>query len=169
MPASAPDRLRRKLDEAEGFLLLDLPEKALEILRSRDDWGGLTFRAEFCTGEALRSLGRWREALAPLEHASRLRPGDAGTAMALGWCYKRTSRLAQAIDALQRAQSENPDDPLLSYNLACYWSLARRPERAIPALVAALSINPDLHRRLAGEADFDPIRDHPEFRRLAGG
>ena len=76
------------------------------------------------TGEALRVLGRYRDALKPLEVAASLRPGDVGVAIALGWCYKRTHRLAQAIDALGRAVRHNPDEALLHYNLSCYWSLA---------------------------------------------
>jgi tetratricopeptide (TPR) repeat protein len=73
----------------------------------------------------LRSLKRYREALKPLEVAAALRPAEIRVAIALGWCYKRTHRLAQAIDALERACRHNPDAPgLLHYNLACYWSLA---------------------------------------------
>src|SRR4051812_44097176 len=110
MGRPASDRIVRKLSEAEGYLMLDLPEKALEILRARDDWATMKFEASFLAGEALRALGLHREALAPLEVAARLRPGDLGVAIALGWCYKRTHRLAQAIDALERAVNENPDE-----------------------------------------------------------
>ena len=87
----------------------------------------MQFEACLLKGEALRSLERYREAIQPLEMAASLRPGDTGVALALGWCYKRTNRLAQAIDALDRARRHNPENPLLHYNLACYWSLAGNP------------------------------------------
>ena len=106
------DRIKRQLDEAEGYLMLDLPRRALEILERRSDWATMQFEASFLTGEALRSLERYREALKPLEVAAALRPADIGVAIALGWCYKRTHRLAQAIDALERAERHNPDEPL---------------------------------------------------------
>jgi tetratricopeptide (TPR) repeat protein len=163
------DRIVRRLDEAEGYLMLDLPGRALEILGRRTEWPGLQFEASYLTGEALRALGRHREALRPLEHAASLRPDDVAVALSLGWCYKRTHRLAQAIDALQRAGREHPDEPLLRYNLACYWSLAGNPAQAVEALRAALELDPSLRGRLAEEADFDPIRALPAFARLVGG
>src|SRR3954447_2116794 len=115
------DRIKRQLDEAEGYLMLNLPRKALEILERRADWATMQFEASLLTGEALRSLERYREALKPLEVAAALRPGNIDVAIALGWCYKRTQRLAQAIDALERAGRHHVEEPypLLHYNLAC--------------------------------------------------
>jgi tetratricopeptide (TPR) repeat protein len=163
------DRIVRRLDEAEGYLMLDLPERALGILRSRAEWATMQFEASFLTGEALRRLGRFREALGPLERAAGLRPSHVGVAIALGWCYKRTHRIAQAIDALERAAREAPDAALLHYNLACYWSLAGNPPRAVDALATALDLDPKLRERIAAEADFNTIRGNPEFDRIAYG
>jgi Flp pilus assembly protein TadD len=161
------DRIKRQLSEAEGYLMLGLPARALEILRGRDEWATMQFEASFLTGEALRSLGQHREALAPLEAAAKLRPDDIGVAIALGWCYKRTHRLAQAIDALDRARRHHPAEPLIHYNLACYWSLAGDTRRALDALTLSLNLQPALRERIADEPDFDAIRHHPEFTRLA--
>jgi tetratricopeptide (TPR) repeat protein len=160
------DRIVRQLDQAEGFLMLGLPARALEILQARPDWATMQFEASLLTGEALRALGRYREALKPLELAAGLRPGDVGVALALGWCYKRTHRLAQAIDALGRACREHPEEPLLHYNLACYWSLAQNAERAIDELSIALGLEPELRDRIADEPDFNPLRGNPDFARL---
>lgn len=160
------DQIIRKLDEAEGYLMLDLPQHALGVLQGRSDWSSMQFEASFLTGEALRSLGRFRDALKPLELASKLRPDDIGVALSLGWCYKRTHRLAQAIDALERASREHPEEALLHYNLACYWSLAGNAPRAFDELTIALDLDPDLRERLADEPDFDRIRDDPEFTRI---
>ncbi len=124
------DRIKRQLASAEGYLALNLPDRALEILRGRSDWATMQFEASFLTGETLRTLGQFREALKPLETAASLRPGDVGVAIALGWCYKRTHRLAQAIDSLSRALREHPQEAILHYNLACYWSLANNPRKA---------------------------------------
>jgi tetratricopeptide (TPR) repeat protein len=163
------DQVRRLLDEAEGYLMLNLPGRAVEILESRSDWATMQFEASFLKGEALRSLGRYREALRPLETAASLRPNDTGVAMALGWCYKRTNRLAQAIDSLQRVLRAHADEPLLHYNLACYWSLAGNSAKALDALSTALELDPGLRALIAEESDFDQLRGNPEFDRLVLG
>ena len=160
------DRIKRQLSEAEGYLMLGMPAKALAILEARDDWATMQFEAALLTGEALRTTGRYRDALKPLELAASLRPGDVGVAVALGWCYKRTQRLAQAIDALGRAARHKPREPLLHYNLACYWALAGTPSKAVDSLTRALDLDPDLRRSVPREADFDSLRGRPDFERL---
>jgi len=160
------DRIKRQLGEAEGYLMLDLPARALAILEGRADWATMQFEAALLNGEALRVLGRFRDALKPLEVAAALRPGDVGVAIALGWCYKRTHRLAQAIDSLGRAVRHNPDAALLHYNLACYWSLAANPAKSLDALATALDLDPDLRARVADETDFEAVRGNPDFDRL---
>ena len=163
------DRIKRQLDEAEGYLMLELPRRALQILERRADWATMQFEAGFLTGEALRALERYREALKPLEVAAALKPGDVRVAIALGWCYKRTHRLAQAIDALERAERHNPDEPLLHYNLACYWSLAGNASKALDELAVALELEPELRNLIPEESDFDLLRGNPEFERLTVG
>jgi tetratricopeptide (TPR) repeat protein len=163
------DRIRRLLDEAEGYLMLDLPRHSLQILDSRPDWSTMQFEACFLKGEALRCLDRYREALKPLEIAASLQPGDTRVALALGWCYKRTNRLAQAIDSLERVLREHPYESLLHYNLACYWSLAGNSSKALDALSCALDLDPELRSLVAEEQDFDQLRGNPEFDRLIMG
>jgi tetratricopeptide (TPR) repeat protein len=160
------DRIKRQLGEAEGYLMLNLPKKALAILEGRSDWATMQFEASLLNGEALRVLGRFRDALKPLEVAASLRPGDIGVAIALGWCYKRTHRLAQAIDALDRAVQHNPEEALLHYNLSCYWSLAGNAAKSLDELAAALDLDPDLRTLIAKESDFDSLRGNPDFERL---
>lgn len=163
------ERTLRRLGEVEGYLLLDLPTRALELLQSRPDWTPYPFEAHFLTGEALRALGRFRDALPALERAAALRPGHPGVAVCLGWCYKRTHRLAQAIDALERALREHPDDALLHYNLACYWSLAGDADRSLGALRQALDRDPDLRALVEDEPDFDAVRESPGFAEVLAG
>jgi tetratricopeptide (TPR) repeat protein len=160
------DRIIRRLAEAEGYLDLGLAPRALEILQGRPDWASMRFEANFLTGRALRLLERYREALRPLEVAYALRPGDVGVAMTLGWCYKRTHRLAQAIDVLELAARTHPDEPLLHYNLACYWSLAGNPSKAMDELSASLDLDPELRDQVSAESDFNALRTNADFQRL---
>jgi tetratricopeptide (TPR) repeat protein len=169
MSGSNSERIRERLDEAEGFLDLDLPQHSLRILESRAEWPGLQFEACLLKGEALRRLHRHREAINSLETAYSLCPGDSRVALALAWCYKRTNKLAQAIDALEHARRSHPESALLHYNLACYWSLAGNHGKALSELRAALDLQPDLRNLLADEEDFHLLRGTPEFERLAMG
>ena len=164
-----PDQIGKRLDEAEGYLMLDLPRRALEILEGRQDWMSMQFEASLFKGEALSGLNRYRDALRPLEVAAALRPGDLRVALALGWCFKRTNRLAQAIDSLERALKEHPDEALLHYNLACYWSLAANGSKALDELSTALDLDPNLRTLITNESDFAGLRGDPEFERLVFG
>jgi tetratricopeptide (TPR) repeat protein len=129
----------------------------------------MQYEASFRTGEALRRLERYAEAVRPLEVALALRPADAEVAVALGWCYKRTHKLAQAIDALERACKANPLEHLLHYNLACYWSLAGNWGKALDELAIAFDLDPDLRTLVPTEPDFDPLRGNPRFEHLMVG
>jgi len=166
MSTTIPVRIRRQLDEAEGYLMLEMPRNALRILESRPDWPLMTFEASFLKGEALRCLNRHREALACLEEAAALRPDDVAVAPAQGWCYKRTNRLAEAVDALERASRQEPENALIHYNLACYWSVAGNAPRALEELATALRLKPEMRRLIADEDDFDRLRGDSAFEGL---
>ena len=129
----------------------------------------MQFEASSLTGEALRALEQISRGPEAAGSGRGAPPGDIGVAIALGWCYKRTHRLAQAIDALERAARSNPDEPLLHYNLACYWSLADNAAKALDELALALDLDPDLRALIADESDFDGLRGDPEFERLTVG
>jgi tetratricopeptide (TPR) repeat protein len=166
MSSTTPTKVRRQLEEAEGYLMLEMPKYALRILESRSEWPTMTFEASFLKGEALRCLDRYREAIVPLEVAAALRPDDIAVALAQGWCYKRTNRLAQAVDALERAARQEPENALIHYNLACYWSLAANASKALEELAVALRLKPELRRLIEGESDFNALRGNSAFERL---
>jgi tetratricopeptide (TPR) repeat protein len=156
----------RRLAEAEGFLTLGLPQKTLAILDSRTNWSSMPFEANLLAGLAYRELGEYHKAILFLEKSQRFQPGNSDVALALGWCYKRTNRLAQAIDSLSRAIRSNRDEPILYYNLACYWSLAGHVSNAVEQLQSALRLNPEMVHMVEAETDFDPIRTDPVFQAL---
>jgi len=120
-------------------------------------------------GEALRAVEQYREALKSLELAAAFRPSDPRVALALGWCYKRTNRLAQAIDSLAQALRDHPNEALLHYNLACYWSLAGNTYNSLRELSTALELDSELRSLVVQESDFDRLRGHPDFDRLIMG
>lgn len=154
------------LREAEGYLELGMPRRALDVLERLGSPGTFEGRVLYLTGEALRELGRWGEAIEPLEQSAEIRPSNIDVWLALGWCYKRTGRLDRAVDALQRALDVDGQSAMIHYNLACYLSLLNQKSDAISHLAQALAIDPDYRLLIAEESDFNPLRDDPDFQAL---
>ena len=166
MSGSNRIRVQRILREVEGYLEINMPLTALEVLNRLKEPG--TFRGQqlYLTGEALRALERYQDALVPLEQAADLQPSNLRVWLALGWCYKRAGQLELAIDALQRGEEVAPDEAIVPYNLACYWSLAGKKELALNNLSRAIAMDPNFRDMIHDEPDFDPLRSDPEFRAL---
>ena len=166
MSGSNRVRLQRILREVEGYLEINMPQTALDVLSRMQEPG--TFRGQqlYLTGEALRALERYQDAVAPLEQAGDLLPSNLRVWLALGWCQKRLGRLDLAIEALQRAEEGAPSEAVVPYNLACYWSLAGNKDQALTYLSRAISMDPEFRDRIGDEPDFDPLRSDPEFRAL---
>ena len=93
------------------------------------------------------------------------RPGDTRVALALGWCYKRTNRLAQAIDSLN-GHSRAPRRGHAALQSGVLLEPGRQRLQGLDALTTALDLDPDLRSLIAEESDFDQLRGNPEFDRL---
>lgn len=69
------------------------------------------------------------EALAMLEKAHSLKPGDGYIADSVGWAYYKLGRYAEATAALQTAVQLVPGDPTINDHLGdAYWRVGRRRE-----------------------------------------
>src|SRR5690606_28553700 len=143
-----------------------LPLQAIESLERHPDLVIDSGRACYLLGESLRELGRYDEAVGPLERAVDLMAEDIHVHLALAWCYKRTRRLSAAIGTLQHALRGEPLEPILHYNLACYYSLANNRRRALNFLSRALDLDVNYIDLVPSESDFDLLRDDPEFQML---
>jgi len=160
---------RRQIErQAEGYLELEMPQQALQALDrlgGDDEFGPRGF---FLCGEALKMLGRYPEAIAPLEKAADAAPGAIEVWLSLGWCYKRVGRADLAAEAIEQALESEPDEALLHYKLACYLSLAGQKSPALVHLSRALELDSDYRALIDKESDFDSIRSDPEFQALLG-
>lgn len=168
------DRDARRLDEAEGYLELDLPAEALARLAQADPETQATFRWQRMMGESHRALDQFAAALPFLEAARRLEPADVRIHLALGWCLKRLDRLGDATAALLEAEAicgaaaegrpgKSAYHALVMYNLACYYSLAGKKEKLLEWLARALRVDPHFRDLVPAESDFNPYRDDPDF------
>jgi Flp pilus assembly protein TadD len=193
MTKSKEDRIRRmKLQhQAEGYLELNLPKQALEVLSrlshgaARSGHGAALAvhgtipadegeeradaRTLYLQGEALRSLDRFADAIVPLAKVAQQEPENVQVWIALGWCHKRTGRIDLAIEALKSALAADSDEPLIRYNLACYYSVAGDKSNALTYLEQALTLDPNFRLLIDDEADFDALRGDPEFQAVCEG
>jgi Flp pilus assembly protein TadD len=163
MSTSARRHRERRLEAASGYLELDMAEHALRALDEIKDPETIPFEFNHLRGEALKALGRWEAALRAYSRALAECPDDLGVLMGMAWCYKRTSRLSQAIAAMEHANRAHPREPIVLYNMACYYSLGGDKVQALSWLGRALRMESSLRRLIPEEADFDPLRNDPDF------
>jgi len=159
-----PDRRReRHLEAARGYLMLDMPDHALQQLAAVDEPELVAFDVHSLRGEALRQKAEHHAALNAYHKALNDSPDDLGVLFGMAWCYKRTDRLDEAIASMQRAYEAAPDEAVVLYNLSCYWALAGDKENALSWLGRALRMDTSLRKLVATESDFDSLRDDPDF------
>lgn len=158
---SHPDKLH--LDAAEGWLLLERPDYALE------EFDRLS---ESCRGtpdvlerkwQTHAMAGNWTEAHATAEQLVRLHPKRP-----FGWVHRAYAlrrmpggSLEQAREALLPAASRFPRDFLIPYNLACYAARLNRREEAWDWLQAAGRIagNARIRRMALADEDLVSLRE----------
>ncbi|MBM4075431.1 MAG: hypothetical protein FJ267_07290, partial [Planctomycetes bacterium] len=155
MLLDASKKIRRQLESAEGFLMLEMPEHALKELNKVDNPGKLQFHVCLLKGDALRGLLRHDEALEQFQLAHKLDPNDLNSMLGMAWCYKRVDRLNESIEVMREAYSAHSDIPVVLYNLACYYALAGEKEQALSWLGRALRMDDKLAALVPDESDFD--------------
>lgn len=114
-------------------------------------------------GEACRFANRFDDAIVHFRRSLELEPDSIHGLLAIAWCFKRSDRLEDAIESMQIAIEFEPDQAICHYNLACYYALDGRTSNAIEYLAQAFELRPAFRQQVAGESDFDSIRDDPEF------
>lgn len=124
------------------------------ITEARPEWAG----GHLMLGQTLLRDGRTEEALASLERAYELAPGDPQTSLVLGQTYVQLERFADAAEVLRDvAAAALPE----AQKLALYRTRAAaatrsdKPALAIADLETALALKPDdaeLHRQLGQAA-----------------
>jgi tetratricopeptide (TPR) repeat protein len=163
----SPQRAKRWLTEAEGYRELEMYDQALERLLALRDCPHYPLEYALLLGSVYRDRQEYQSAVPWFEKALQLDPGNVLATVGLGWCLKRSQRLGEAIQLYQAAIPQHPREALLHYNLACYLSLLGRTSDALGSLERALDLDADFRELMAEEKDFDPIRNLPEFQKLA--
>ncbi|QDV17904.1 hypothetical protein Pan153_25600 [Gimesia panareensis] len=100
-----PQKTVRRLIAAEGYLELGMPHQALRELDKVTDPGSLTASFSFLRGESLKRIGRYSEAIKPLQYAADLLPIPHSQLpwKSLGACYRESGQEELADTAEQTA------------------------------------------------------------------
>ncbi len=169
MSRISDDRIRKQLDEAEGYLMLDLPERSLQILESRPDWLNMQFEASFLKGEALRSLKHYREALQTARNgrgtAAHRYARRSGTGMVL-----QTHQPAGAGDRLARtgAYVRIPTRRSCTTTWPATGAWPVTAQRPLTRSRPPWSSMPTFERSSPTSRTFNHLRGNPAFERLLG-
>ncbi len=163
MSVALRSRSERRLQAAQGYLVLGMPDHALlELDAVAVEERG--FAWQVCRAECQRERRDHAVAIEHFQNALEEDPQNLHLLMGLAWCLKRNDQLSAAIDAMHRAYDAHPAEPVVLYNLACYYSLAREKAQALSWLGRALRMESGLTKLIAEEPDFDPLRSDPDFR-----
>ena len=120
-------------------------------------------RACYLRGQAFRFMGQFNYAIDSLARSADYDPCNIHIHLALAWCFKRIGRIDLAIESMEDALEVDSRLGIVHYNLACYWSLASNVGLTLAHLARAFELDADYRSHVVHEADFDPVRSHPEF------
>lgn len=93
-------------------------------------------------GELYRRYGRLKDAVAELEEAIRLEPGNAFFHFKLAESLRGSGFRTQALQAISGAVASAPDDAFYHYWMGDLLLEMKRPQDAVPALHAAIELSP---------------------------
>jgi Flp pilus assembly protein TadD len=168
MSERAKQKRVRRLEAAQGYLMLNMPDHALKEVASIIDPHVDVFAVSSLRGEALRQKGDHASALISFRKASLESPENIQVMMMMAWCYKRTDQLHRAIAMMQRAYHVAPREAVVLYNLSCYFSLVGDKPNALSWLGRAIRIDGSLRKLIPDETDFDNLRRDPDFQLIIG-
>lgn len=161
-----PPNYQRAVDEADGWLQLRCPERALELVDPL-----IAVPEARAMGLALRiraniRLAKFEAALADLGELRLEYPTDEWVDLTEAWCRRRHDDLPGAIRCIEQLLKGNHRHDIAHFNLACYLALSGETDRAIDELSLACGLNPECRQFARDEPDFDSLRTDERFRQL---
>ncbi len=162
MPTALPNSMdyldRRRLEAAEGYLVLDMPGEAEAELDSLSEAA-----RRLPAGLAMRlMLHQQRKQWAPMRdiacHLTSVHPEDAQWWISWAYAARRTESLTSALGILERARALHGAEAFIHFNLACYFAQLRRLPAARAALRQAIRLNAACRQMAREEPDLAPLR-----------
>ena len=132
-PPVDPSQMRPRVDEAALRDALKLADEQADNFAAQSNAAGLSAQA-----------GRYEDAARYYERASRLKPDDYETLVALGNTLFDAEKLAEAAPWYEKALAKNPKDVNVRTDLGLTFLLREQPqyERAIAEFRRSLEVEP---------------------------
>jgi tetratricopeptide (TPR) repeat protein len=146
-----PDNVKALTNLGSALLKLHEPAKAFPVFAHAARLAPDQWQVQFSLARAQVQLGRWRDALLPLQSVKTMRPDDYVMAFNLALALHRTGNDERAIDEYRRAIALRREDGSLYRSLAI--SLQRSGRRA-----EAVQAYQDYLRLMPGAADAEQIK-----------
>lgn len=108
--APSETQIVRRLTAAEGYLELQLPEMALDELNGIADPGRFVLPCLWLTGESLKSLGRFDEAVTTFEQLTSRIPAPMCPPPVVASLYECLKRLGRPLPGEQSSDSGSGTD-----------------------------------------------------------
>ncbi len=114
MDAKSVSKTIRRLQTAEGYLELNLPERALAELSAIQDRGPFEPAIILLEGEVLKTQERYDDALVPLKRAAQMIPSPLNKRAwrSIAECYRKSGRdeLAEIAEVVLNTEEAPPQD-----------------------------------------------------------
>ncbi len=117
-------------------------------------------------GDSANALHFARETVERARRALDLNPKDARAWILGAGSLSRIGQKDEAREWAERSVSLSPNSASTAYNYACVLAGFGEIERAIDKLEDAVRLGNRNKLYYENDSDFDPLRDHPRFKRL---
>lgn len=138
----------------EGYLVLDLPELALEELNSLPESQKLHPAVLAARVAVHMHLKDWKRALSFALKGRRLSPDTGSFYFHAAYCLHELGLTLEAKKSLEAAPSSLRQDPLYHYNLGCYLNVLGQKAEARLSLNRAFKLDEKLREHARQDPDL---------------
>ena len=163
---SVPKSLIRRAAEVEGWIELNRPDKAFDILGPLLETTGARPAGLHLRIRASVALQRHEQALTDIAELRNFDADPDWLDLTEAWCRKRLGQLDRAAKCMEKLVQRSRRSAVGHYNLGCYLALLGEKDRAIDELAIACGIEDRFRREAASETDLDSLRGDPAFDQL---
>lgn len=161
-----PESLRRRAVEAEGWLEIGCPQKAIEKIAPLLETPGARPVGLYFRTRALVALGDHAEALVDIEELRPLDSDPDWLDLTEAWCLKRTNQLEGSVGCMERMIARSHQSAIGHFNLGCYLALLGQNDRAIDEVTVACGLDDNYRSLAAEEGDLASLKGDPRFEQL---